>query len=105
MSNPSASQAAKAPYRARLIDLPWRISRNPKKKRFRFYTSEEVKKYLKKHGIPKSRREMKALVEVVYPNSENETVESIGHMHFDVHPQQINIRDRMNEKLIISLEK
>lgn len=74
-------------------------------RRVRFFTSEEVKKYLKKNGIPKTKREMRALVEVVYPNPDSETIQSIGHVHFDVHPQQINIRDKSSEKLIISLGK
>ena len=74
-------------------------------RRFRFYRSEEVKKYLKKNGVPKSRRAMKALISASYPDAGPEVVESLGHVHFDVHPQQINIRDKTDEKLIISIEK
>ena len=74
-------------------------------RRFRFYRSEEVKKYLKKNGVPKSRRSMKDLISVGYPDPDAETAESVGYVHFQVHPQQINIRDRTNEKLIISIEK
>ena len=73
-------------------------------RRFRFYRSEEAKKYLKKNGVPKSRSAMRGLISASYPDSNTEIIESLSHVHF-VHPQQINIRDRTNEKLIISIEK
>ncbi|MHB8568003.1 MAG: hypothetical protein ACYC7D_14375 [Nitrososphaerales archaeon] len=74
-------------------------------KRLRFYRSEEVKKYLKKNGVPKSESAMRDLISVGYPDPAAETVESMGYVHFQVHPHQINISDRTNEKLIISIEK
>ena len=74
-------------------------------RRFKFYTSEEVKKYLKKNGVPKSRRAMKALILSNYPDASTEIMESLGNVHFAVHPQQINIHDKTDEKLIISIEK
>ncbi|MDG6905997.1 MAG: hypothetical protein JRN20_09460 [Nitrososphaerota archaeon] len=74
-------------------------------RRFRFYRSEQVKKYLKKNGVPKSRRAMKALILTNYPDATPEIMESLGHVHFAVHPQQINVHDKSNEKLIISIEK
>lgn len=48
---------------------------------------------------------MRALIETMYLDADPETIESLGHVHFGVHPQQINIRDKTNEKLIISIEK
>lgn len=74
-------------------------------RRSSFYRSEEVKKFLKKNGVPKSKSQMRALIETRYPNADSETIESVGYVHFDVHPQQINIRDKENDKLIISVEK
>ncbi len=74
-------------------------------RRSRFYRSEEVKKYLKKNGIPKSRSAMRALIATGYPDPGPEIIGSLSHVHFQVHPQQINIRDKTNEKLIISIEK
>jgi len=73
--------------------------------RFRFYRSEEVKKYLKKNGVPKSKAAMKALIESYTPNPDAETVESLTYVRFAVHPQQINIWDKTGGKLIISLER
>ena len=74
-------------------------------RRASFYTSEQVKKYLKKYGVPKGKVAMRALIELGYPNPDPETIESMGHVHFDIHPQQINIRDKANESLIISIKK
>jgi len=74
-------------------------------RRFRFYRSEEVKKYLKKNGVPKSRRAMKDFIAASYPDANPEIIESLSHVRFDVHPQQINIRDKTDEKLIIAIEK
>jgi hypothetical protein len=74
-------------------------------RRFAFYRSKEVEKYLKKNGVPKSKTAMKALVSVNYPDASPEIIESLSHVHFSVHPQQINIRDWANESLIVSMEK
>ncbi|MCL5067676.1 MAG: hypothetical protein M1368_04905 [Thaumarchaeota archaeon] len=74
-------------------------------RRSRFYRSEEVKKYLKKNGVPKSRKAMKVLILSSYPDAGREIIESLAHVHFAVHSQQINMHDKTNEKLIISIEK
>ena len=73
--------------------------------RVKFYTGEQVEKYLKKHGVPKSKAAMRSLIELGYPKSDQETIESVGYVRFDVHPQQINIWDKANGKLIVSIQK
>ncbi|MGI0045652.1 MAG: hypothetical protein ACREBB_00485 [Nitrosotalea sp.] len=35
----------------------------------------------------------------------NTAVEILGHVYFQVHSQQINIRDKANGKLIVSIRK
>ncbi|MDE1826647.1 MAG: hypothetical protein KGH99_04480 [Thaumarchaeota archaeon] len=35
----------------------------------------------------------------------DKAVELLGHVYFQVHPQQINIRDKSNGKLIVSIKK
>jgi len=70
-----------------------------------FYNTPEAAKYLKKHGVPKSNREMKALIATLYPDASPDVVESIGYVYFRVHPQQINIVDKANQKLIVLIEK
>jgi hypothetical protein len=74
-------------------------------RRSAFYKSEEVKKFLKKNGIPRSQISKRALVMTSYPEADAELVESLSYVHYDMHPQQINIRDKRDQKMIISLEK
>lgn len=74
-------------------------------RRSRFYSSDEAKKHLKKYGIPKSKTALKALVSTMFQDATPEMVDSVGFVYFQVHPQQINIRDRANGRLIISIEK
>ncbi len=33
------------------------------------------------------------------------TVELMSHVYFQVHPQQVNVRDKANGKLIVSIRK
>lgn len=74
-------------------------------RRSAFYKSEEAKKFLKKNGIPKSKTSKRALVMAGYPEADPELVESLSYVHYEMHPQQINIREKKDQKLIISLEK
>ena len=48
---------------------------------------------------------MKDFITASHPDASPEIIESLSHVHFDVHPQQINIRDKTDEKVIISIEK
>lgn len=74
-----------------------------------FYTSESVDNFLKKHGVPKSRHAVRSLVALANGKADSqvgvESIEILGHVYFQVHAQQINIRDKANGKLIVSIRK
>lgn len=62
--------------------------------------------FIKKHGIPKSRIAMRDLVALTDGKSGDEgMVELMSHVYFQVHAQQVNIRDKANGKLIVSIRK
>ena len=74
-------------------------------RRAKFYTSREVANHLAKNGVPKSRRATKALIVVGTTGSidgevSQEIIDSLSYVNFEVHPQQINIRDKANGKII-----
>ena len=77
--------------------------------RQKFYTSESVDNFLKKHGIPKTRLTLRNLVALSDGRKEKEveakSVEILGHVFYQVHAQQINIRDKANGKMIISIRR
>ncbi|MCL4436320.1 MAG: hypothetical protein M1503_03015 [Thaumarchaeota archaeon] len=78
--------------------------------RTEFYNKKEVGAYLLKHGVPRSARASKALVAMGTTGNvdgavNQELLNSLNNVYFEVHPQQINIRDKANGKLIISLRK
>lgn len=75
-----------------------------------FYTKKEVGAYLLKNGVPRSAHASKALVAMgttgnVDGKVNQEVLDSLNNVYFEVHPQQVNIRDKKNGKLIISLRK
>ena len=74
-------------------------------RRSKFYRSDAARKHLKKYGVPKTGRATKDLIATMFPDADQDTVESVGYVHFQVHPQQINIMDKANGKLIVSIEK
>lgn len=78
--------------------------------RSEFYMRREVAVHLSKNGAPKSARASKALVAMgmtgnVDGEVNQELLDSLNNVRFEVHPQQINIRDKENGKLIISLKR
>jgi hypothetical protein len=73
--------------------------------RQKFYTSEVVDNFLKKHGVPKTRIALRSLAAVADSQASGEAVEILGHVYFQVHAQQLNIRDKANGKLIVSIRK
>jgi hypothetical protein len=79
-------------------------------RRVKFFTSREVVKYLSKNGVPKSRNASKALIAVGSTGSPDGEVSQelsncLSNVHFEVHPQQINIRDSVNGKIISSIRR
>jgi hypothetical protein len=79
------------------------------RQRREFYTSESVDNFLKKHGVPKSRHAVRSLVALANGKSEDQVdagdIDLLGHVYFQVHAQQINIRDKANGKLIVSIRR
>lgn len=57
--------------------------------------------------MPKTRTALQNLVLLASEGKEfdKELIETIGHVYFQVHPQQINVRDKANGKLIVSIRK
>ncbi len=79
-------------------------------RRARFYNSREVVRYLSKNGVPKSRRASKTLIAIGVTGSLDGTVsqklmDCLSYVYFEVHPQQINVRDKANGKIIASIRR
>jgi hypothetical protein len=76
--------------------------------RIKFYTSAPVIRYLKTVGIPKRTGEFKDMVasgsKVKLDSKEgSELIVSLRRVVFAKHPQQINITDDTNGKMIVSV--
>lgn len=76
--------------------------------RLSFYSSAAVTRYLKSVGIPKRTGEFRAMVasgsNVKLDSKEGaELIETLGRVVFAKHPQQINITDDTNGKMIASI--
>lgn len=72
-------------------------------RRTKFYSSADVTRLISKEGIPKSKRAMTALISKgAFGGSEVDpgSFECLSNVVFAVHPQQINVRDKSNGKVI-----
>ena len=77
--------------------------------RSKFYNSQSVVKHIKTHGVPKSRgawRDMVASGSSEDLNSEKglKLMACLGMVVFMKHPQQINIMDKSNGKIIATID-
>jgi hypothetical protein len=77
--------------------------------RSKFYNNQSVVKHIKTHGVPKSRgawRDMIASGSSEDLDSENglELTACLGKVVFMKHPQQINILDKSNGKIIATID-
>jgi hypothetical protein len=71
-----------------------------------FYKEKEVAKFLLTRGVPKNKASMLKLVELDDSSSDSkESLNCLKGVAFVVHPQQINIRDKSNGKMIISIPR
>ncbi len=74
-----------------------------------FYHKKEVAKLLVGSGVPSNKREMVKLTALENTdgsaNALLESYECIRYVTFEVHPQQINIRDKTNGQIIVSISK
>jgi hypothetical protein len=77
--------------------------------RSKFYNIQSVVKHIKTNGVPKSRgawRDMVASGSSEDLNSEKglELMNCLGEVVFMKHPQQINIMDKSNGKIIATID-
>lgn len=77
--------------------------------RSKFYNSQSVTKYIKRAGIPKTRGTFRDMVasgssEDLDSKKGLELIACLGKVVFMEHPQQINIMDKSNGKIIVSIE-
>lgn len=71
-----------------------------------FYKRKEVAKFLLTHGVPRSKTAMLKLFELDDRSSDaKESLDCLGGVTFVVHPQQVNIWDKSNRKMIISIPR
>jgi hypothetical protein len=74
-----------------------------------FYHKKEVAKLLVASGIPITKREMVKLNALENTDGSfkalQESFECMRNVTFEVHPQQINIRDKTNGQIIVSISK
>jgi len=71
--------------------------------RTKFYNEPGVVRAISKNGVPKSRRAMEIMVSegsIAKSGVTQELIDLISFVNFAVHPQQINIRDKANGKII-----
>lgn len=78
--------------------------------RAEFYASRSLAKYINVHGVPKSKGAFRDMV--ASSSSENldgkkglELINCLGEVVFLRHPQQINIMDKSNGKIIASIAR
>jgi hypothetical protein len=77
--------------------------------RSKFYNSQSVVKHIKTNGVPKSRsawRDMLASGSSEDLNSEKglELMDCLSEVVFMKHPQQVNIMDKSNGKIIATID-
>lgn len=80
------------------------------KTRTDFYNKPEVAKFLNKEGIPRTKRAMSAMMIAGGLTRDDAQVGSISFnclnfIVFAVHPQQINLRDKANGKIIAIIHR
>ncbi len=77
-----------------------------------FYSSENTAKILVRDGIPRNRQQMIKLIsesrslrgKESFEVGEEE-IEALSYVTFEVHPQQINVRDKLTGKIIASIRR
>jgi hypothetical protein len=78
--------------------------------RVEFYTSQAVVKYITTNGIPKSKSAFRDMVtsgtsEKLDTKEGMELMACLGRVVFFKHPQQINVMDKSNLKMIASIPR
>ncbi len=78
--------------------------------RAKFYTDPLVARYIRAHGVPKSKHTFKDMVasgtsEKLDTGKGLELVDCLRYVVFSTHPQQINVMDKSSVKTIASLRR
>jgi hypothetical protein len=77
--------------------------------RSKFYNNQSVVKHIKTHGVPKSRGARRDMItsggsEDLDSEKGLELTACLGEVVFKKHPQQINIMDKSNGKIIETID-
>ena len=78
--------------------------------RAEFYTSQPVARYINVNGVPKSKHAFRDMVaagtsEKLDGKKGLELIAALGQVVFFKHPQQINVMDKSNLKIIASITR
>ena len=75
--------------------------------RMKFYNEQDVSRLISRDGVPKSTKEMMSMITAGSPAGSvtQELVDCLRNVTFAVHPQQINIWDKANGKLIVTIPR
>ena len=78
--------------------------------RIAFYKSKEVARYIRMHQLPKSKHAFKEMVasassEDLESEKGRELIACLGDVTFTTHPQQVNIMDKSNGKIIVTIAR
>jgi len=75
----------------------------------KFYNEREVARLISKNGVPKNKVAVEAMVTAGMAGSSvtitQDLIDCLNHVTFAVHPQQINIRDKTNGKIIACIRR
>jgi hypothetical protein len=72
-----------------------------------FYSNPEVARHISKDGVPKSKQAMNSLISAgglgMESKDDMDLFDCLSFVVFAVHPQQINVRDKSNGKIIATI--
>lgn len=78
--------------------------------RAKFYVAPDVARMITTHGVPKSRKDWETMilddgVAKLGSGTTQARIECVSFVSFTVHPQQINVRDKANGKVIAVISR
>ena len=79
------------------------------KRRVKFYSSKEVSRYLSVNGIPRSKGSWRGLIALSATRKggdvSQELTDYLSDVRFEVHPEQVNVRDNANGNMVVSIRR
>jgi hypothetical protein len=78
--------------------------------RAKFYNEPDVAKMISKHGIPRSKKAWEMMISEdsiakLGSGTTQARIDCVSFVSFTVHPQQINVRDKANGKVIAVISR